>query len=42
VAWHYTLIRTRERGPCFAAFRANHWVGAAVFVGLVVDRWLAG
>ncbi|MBI5333031.1 MAG: 4-hydroxybenzoate octaprenyltransferase [Burkholderiales bacterium] len=42
VAWHYMLIRSRERGPCFAAFRANHWVGAAVFAGLVVDRWLAG
>lgn len=42
VAWHYTLIRHRERGPCFAAFRANHWVGAAVFAGLVLDRALAG
>ena len=35
--YHYTLIRTRERGPCFKAFLHNNWVGAAIFTGLVVD-----
>jgi 4-hydroxybenzoate polyprenyltransferase len=34
-AWHYTLIRTRTREGCFRAFRLNHWVGFAVFAGVV-------
>jgi 4-hydroxybenzoate polyprenyltransferase len=38
--WHYTLIRTRSREGCFAAFRANHWVGFALFAGVVVDLLL--
>ncbi|MBG9388783.1 4-hydroxybenzoate octaprenyltransferase [Caenimonas aquaedulcis] len=33
--WHYTLIRGRGREGCFKAFRLNHWVGFAVFVGVV-------
>jgi 4-hydroxybenzoate polyprenyltransferase len=32
-AWHYTLIRGRSREGCFRAFRLNHWLGCAVFVG---------
>ena len=36
-AWHYTLIRTRTREGCFHAFRLNHWVGFAVFAGVVAD-----
>ncbi|MBY0408649.1 MAG: 4-hydroxybenzoate octaprenyltransferase [Burkholderiaceae bacterium] len=32
--WHFTLIRTRTREGCFAAFRVNHWLGATVFVGV--------
>jgi 4-hydroxybenzoate polyprenyltransferase len=32
--WHFTLIRHRTREGCFQAFRANHWVGAAVFAGI--------
>jgi 4-hydroxybenzoate polyprenyltransferase len=36
VAWHYTLIRSRSREGCFAAFRANHWLGFTFFVGIVV------
>ncbi len=34
-AWHYTLIRDRSRDGCFKAFRLNHWVGFAVFAGVV-------
>ncbi|WP_374676069.1 4-hydroxybenzoate octaprenyltransferase [Ideonella sp.] len=34
-AWHYTLIRDRSREGCFRAFRLNHWVGCAVFAGIV-------
>ena len=34
-AWHWTLIRTRTREGCFRAFRLNHWLGFAVFAGVV-------
>ncbi len=34
--WHFALIRGRTRDGCFRAFRANHWLGAAVFVGVVL------
>ncbi|QPF71629.1 4-hydroxybenzoate octaprenyltransferase [Roseateles sp. DAIF2] len=37
VVWHYTLIKDRSREGCFKAFRENHWVGFAVFVGTVAD-----
>jgi 4-hydroxybenzoate polyprenyltransferase len=37
VIWHGTLIRTRTRDGCFKAFRLNHWVGLAVFVGIVAS-----
>ncbi len=36
-AWHYTLIRDRSRDRCFRAFRANHWLGFAVFAGTALD-----
>jgi 4-hydroxybenzoate polyprenyltransferase len=36
VVWHGTLIRTRSREGCFKAFRLNHWVGFAIFAGLVL------
>ena len=36
-AWHYTLIKNRRREGCFKAFRLNHWLGFAVFAGVVVD-----
>ncbi|MFC5476196.1 4-hydroxybenzoate octaprenyltransferase [Paraherbaspirillum soli] len=35
--YHYTLIRSRERAGCFAAFRHNNWLGAAVFGGIALD-----
>lgn len=37
-AWHFTLIRDRSRDGCFRAFRLNHWLGFAVFAGVVVDH----
>jgi 4-hydroxybenzoate polyprenyltransferase len=38
--WHFTLIWDRTREGCFRAFRANHWVGAAVFSGAVLSyQW---
>ena len=33
----YWLIRGRDRGRCFRAFRNNNWVGLAVFAGLALD-----
>jgi len=35
VVWHGWLIRTRSREGCFKAFRVNHWVGFALFAGIV-------
>jgi 4-hydroxybenzoate polyprenyltransferase len=35
--YHYTLIRDRDRMRCFAAFRHNNWLGAALFFGVALD-----
>jgi 4-hydroxybenzoate polyprenyltransferase len=43
-AWHVWLIRGRDPAACFRAFRTNHWLGFAIFVGIVADfaiRWQA-
>ena len=45
---HYRWIRGRTREGCFEAFLGNNWIGAAVFLGIVLDnrpwqtlqRWL--
>lgn len=34
--YHWFLIRDRDRMRCFAAFRHNNWLGAAVFAGIVL------
>ena len=35
-AWHYRMIRTREREGCFKAFRLNHWLGFTMFAGVAL------
>ena len=35
------LVRAREPQACFRAFLANHYFGAAAFLGLAFDRMLA-
>ena len=35
--YHYTLIRGRDPGRCFRAFRHNNWFGFAVFAGFALD-----
>jgi 4-hydroxybenzoate polyprenyltransferase len=39
--YHYTLIRERDRMKCFAAFRHNNWLGAALFAGVALDYALS-
>lgn len=40
IGWQFWIARKRERGPCFAAFLHNNWVGAAVFAGLAAAIYL--
>ena len=42
MAWHYTLIRSRDRMACFKAFLNNNWVGAAIFAGIALDFLISG
>ena len=35
--WHFGLIKDRSRDGCFKAFRLNHWVGFAAYVGVALS-----
>lgn len=39
-AYHFLLIRRRQREQCFKAFLHNNWFGAAVFGGIVLGYLL--
>ena len=42
VGWHFSMIHTRSREGCFRAFRLNHWLGATLFLGvLLAGYWHA-
>ena len=36
-AWHFWLIKDRSRDGCFKAFRLNHWLGFAAFMGVALS-----
>lgn len=36
IVWHYTLIKDRTREGCFVAFSKSHWIGAAIFAGVLL------
>jgi 4-hydroxybenzoate polyprenyltransferase len=38
--WHAWMIHDRTRAGCFRAFLHNHWLGLAVFTGVVLDYGL--
>jgi len=40
MVYHFRLIRGRTRDGCFAAFRHNNWVGAAIFAGIAAHYGL--
>ena len=37
LAYQQVLIKDRLPGPCFKAFLNNNWVGAVVFVGILLN-----
>jgi 4-hydroxybenzoate polyprenyltransferase len=40
VAYCVWRIRTRARPDCFWVFKHNHWLGAVLFAGVLLDSWL--
>jgi 4-hydroxybenzoate polyprenyltransferase len=41
IAYEFLIARDRSRAACFRAFLHNHWVGAAIFVGIALHFALA-
>ena len=40
--YHLWLIRKRDRARCFRAFLGNHWLGLAIFAGVLLDYVVRG
>ena len=41
IVYQHKLIRDREPEQCLKAFLNNHWIGVAIFAGVVLHYWLA-
>ncbi len=39
IVLQHWIIRTRERDDCFRAFKLSHWVGAALWLGMLIALW---
>lgn len=37
ILWHARLIGSRSREGCFRAFKNSHWIGASIFIGLLLQ-----
>ena len=40
VFYHYQLIKHREEAGCFKAFLHNNWLGAVLFVGILMNYYV--
>jgi 4-hydroxybenzoate polyprenyltransferase len=40
IAWQYQMIKKRNKPNCFIAFKANHWIGCALFLGIAAEYYL--
>lgn len=40
VFYHYQLIKHREEARCFKAFLHNNWLGAVLFVGILMNYYV--
>jgi 4-hydroxybenzoate polyprenyltransferase len=36
MAYHLWLARDRQPAGCFAAFQHNHYIGFAIFIGILL------
>ena len=41
IVYEFLIARSRSRDACFRAFLHNHWVGAAIFIGIALHFALA-
>ena len=40
VLYHYQLIKNRDEAKCFKAFLHNNWVGASIFMGILMAYYV--
>jgi 4-hydroxybenzoate polyprenyltransferase len=39
IVYQHKLIRDREPEQCLKAFLNNHWIGVAIFAGVILHYW---